>query len=132
MQNYEKEIKDLHQFFEDYLSGKVDATILTPFTTVLDDNFTIVGDNGAIMNRDDIVTYVRDGYNQRPDFSIWTENVALKHHVNGILVATYEEWQGNEGVTTSRTSTVLFKEDATMRNGLIWLHVHESGLKEVE
>jgi len=132
MQNFAKEIKDLHQFFEDYLSGKLPADDLTPFESVLDSGFTIVTSDGAVMTYDDIVGYVRDGHNQRPDFTIWTENVALKQHVNGMVVATYEEWQRINGVTTSRTSTVVFKEDADARNSVIWLHVHESGLKEVD
>lgn len=135
MENHAKEIQEiqeLHQFFEDYLSGKIASEPMTRFENSMDSSFTIITSDGAIIDRDGIIGYVRDAHNQRPNFRIWTENVTLCQDFGGLLIVTYEEWQTNDGITTSRTSTVVFKENATQPNGLIWLHVHESGLKTVE
>ncbi|MGJ3239992.1 MAG: hypothetical protein ACFE0Q_14870 [Anaerolineae bacterium] len=131
MDNYAQEIHDLHQFFEDYLVGRRSHDPMTRFTGVTDDHFTIVGSDGTVMNRDAIIGYVRDNYSKRPNFSIWTEQVSLRQHLNGILIVTYEEWQTIDSVTTVRTSTVAFAEDDQQPNGLRWLHVHESGLRTV-
>ena len=131
MENYAQEIHDLHQFFEDYLSGKIEPGPMERFESVLDEGFTIIVSDGAIMNRDDIVGYVRDSHAQRPSFRIWTENVILRHHIGEVMLVSYEEWQTINDTTTCRTSTVAFKEDATLPNGVRWLYVHESGLKEV-
>lgn len=131
MEAYAQEIHDLHQFFQGYLLGEIAPDLMERFETVTDTGFTIVTADGAVIDRDGIATYIRDGHGSRPEFTIWTENVALKQHVGDILIVTYEEWQTIKGVTTSRTSTVVFKEDASLPNGLRWLHVHESGLKEI-
>lgn len=131
MENYQQEIHDLHQFFEDYLSGKIDPGPMALFENSLDSGFTIISSEGNIIDRDGIIDYVRNAHAQRPNFRIWTENVTLRQHIGDVMLVSYEEWQTIDETTTSRTSTVAFKEDATMPNGLIWLYVHESGLKEV-
>lgn len=132
MQNYEQEIHDLHQFFQGYLLGEIAPELMDRFSSVTDANFTIVTAEGAVIDRQGIEDYIRNAHASRPEFTIWTENVALKQHIGDMLIVTYEEWQTIKAVTTSRTSTVVFQEDASLRNGLRWLHVHESGLKEVE
>lgn len=132
MQLYEQEIHDLHQFFQAYLLGDIAPELMQRFEDVTDENFTIVTAEGVVIDREGIARYIREGHASRPNFRIWTENVSLKQHIGDILIVTYEEWQTINDVTTSRTSTVVFKEDSTLPNGLRWLHVHESGLKEVE
>lgn len=132
MQNYEQEIHDLHQFFQAYLLGDIDPELMERFEDVTDTNFTIVTAEGVVIDREGITQYIRDGHGSRPNFRIWTENVSLKQQFDTVLIVTYEEWQTINHVTTSRTSTVVFKVDSNLPNGLRWLHVHESGLKEVE
>lgn len=131
MEAYAQEIHDLHHFFQGYLLGEIAPELMERFESVTDSGFTIVTADGAVIDREGITNYIRDGHGSRPEFTIWTENVVLKQRVGDILIVTYEEWQTIKGVTTSRTSTVVFKEDASLPNGLCWLHVHESGLKEV-
>lgn len=132
MENYAKEIQDLHHFFENYLSGKIAPETIDRFQSSMDSSFTIITSDGSVMNRDNIADYVRNAHNQRLNFRIWTENVVLRQHSGDVMLVSYEEWQTIDDTTTSRTSTVAFKEDATLPNGLIWLYVHESGLKTVE
>ncbi|MEM9954746.1 MAG: hypothetical protein AAF846_24275 [Chloroflexota bacterium] len=132
MQNYEREIRDLHQFFQDYFLGLIQKTDITRFATCLADGFTIVFSNGNHLSRTAIIDAVRDGYGQHNNCHIWIENVQLRQHIHEVLIVTYEEWQTLNDVTTKRTSTVTFLEDSSKPNDLAWLHVHESGLKEVE
>jgi hypothetical protein len=47
----------------------------------------------------------------------------------GFWLATYEEWQAVEGETSGRLSTALFRERAGTRNGVEWLHVHETAIR---
>lgn len=131
MENYEKEIKDLHQFFEDYALGISQRTDVTRFANVLDDQFVIVASSGNIATRIQSIDIIKSGYGQRDSFKIWIENVVLRQHIHDIFIVTYEEWQTIDDVTTKRMSTVIFQEDESKPNELIWLHVHESGLQEV-
>jgi hypothetical protein len=132
MEKYVKEIRDLHQYFQDYLLGNIDAESMDYFDRVIDTSFTIVTDDGGILDFDGIKDYVRNMYGQRSHFRIWTENVTLKQHIGNVMVVTYEEWQTIDDTSTVRVSTGIFREDADAPNGLVWLHVHESGYRTVE
>ena len=72
------------------------------------------------------------GYRHRDNCKIWIENTQLRQQHGDLLIVSYEEWQTIDAITTSRTSTVVFRDDDTQPNGLIWLYVHESGLKDVD
>lgn len=127
--NYEQEIIDLHQFFQDYFTGVLPAEDISHFDGVMAEDFTIVAADGRIADRKTIFNIIQASHNQRSDFKIWIEKVVLQQRVGDISIVTYEEWQQSAESTTSRTSTAIFKEDASLPNQLRWLHVHESGLQ---
>lgn len=130
--SYAKEIEDLHQFFQDYFSGKLPAEAIERFINTLDTEFALVNASGNTADRHTIIDAIRQAHAQRPDIKIWIEQPHLRHESGDLLVATYEEWQTLAGKTTQRQSTVIFERDETLPNGLRWLHVHESGLKIIE
>ncbi|MGB7337286.1 MAG: hypothetical protein WBC91_00225 [Phototrophicaceae bacterium] len=132
MTNYEKEIKDLHQFFEDYFVGRIPASAVTRFETSVAEGFHLVEASGKIINREEIIAMMHGGYRHRDNCKIWIENTQLRQQHGDLLIVSYEEWQTIDAITTSRTSTVVFRDDDTQPNGLIWLYVHESGLKDVD
>lgn len=131
---YEQEIIDLHQYFEDWFIGKLEKTEtrVSRLADVLADNFHIIASDGHITTRDTLIPALFNAYGTRSDFRIWIENVVIQQQVNDISVVTYEEWQSSDGQMTTRTCTVIFRENTSAPNGVIWLHVHESGLRPVE
>lgn len=123
-----KEIAELHQFFQDYFRGLLAAEAIMRFTDTLGEGFTLIDSAGRITEREAIISAIRRAHGTRSDIKIWTEKPVLRHQDGALWVATYEEWQTAAGQTTQRQSTVVFGRDASAPNGLVWLHVHESGL----
>ena len=62
----------------------------------------------------------------RPGIQIWIEHVRVLEEDHALVVAEYEEWQEEGREITSRHSTVVFRRDDAMPNGLEWLRVHET------
>ena len=124
----ETEITQLHQFFVDWYCGKLPLREehFIRLTSVLADGFTLITPEGSSLDKQTIIETIRYSYDSRKDFHIWIENIKIKLQVNDLVLATYEEWQESQGKTTSRVSTVLFRERSGTPNGLIWVHVHET------
>lgn len=125
-----KEIAELHQFFQDYFRGVIDPVAISRFVDAMGDGFTIINSAGHIADRTTIINVIRNAHNQRHNIKIWTENHQIRQIKEGLIVATYEEWQTTDE-TTQRQATVVFQQDEAAPNGLLWLHVHESGLRVV-
>jgi hypothetical protein len=130
---YEQEVIDLHQYFEDWFTGKLEKIEANAarLATVMAQNFHIIASDGRMTARDALLSGLFNAHATRPDFRIWIENTVVRQQIHDITIVTYEEWQSTNGTTTTRTSTVIFREDAAAPNGVGWLHVHESGLREV-
>lgn len=131
IQRAEREIIELHQFFEDYYLGECSVDSITRFSGVLSRRFLIVDSLSTITNRSQIIESVRKNYAKRSNFRIWIKNVSLRYHHENLLIASYEEWQSFGDDTTIRYSTVVFLERSDMPNGLQWLHVRESGIQTI-
>lgn len=127
----ENEVIELHQFFQDWFNGELQPTAenYARFADVLSADFIIVGPDGNITEREPLIAGLRSAHNSQSDFKIWIENFQFRHQEGNVAVATYEEWQtAAEGETNARLSTVVFREEAGMPNGVVWLHVHETWL----
>jgi hypothetical protein len=129
---YSREIVDLHQFFEDWFSGKLDLTDANfrRFESVIADGFALIDPGGVITERETLIPRLRAAHNTRPNVRVWIENIRLHHYVGDILLVTYEEWQESGDQTTARLSTALFRDKPDAPNGLEWLHVHETWLPD--
>lgn len=126
-----QDIEDLHDFFVGWYNGKLpDSAFESEFAARLDPAFTIIMPNGVELDYDSLSYAMRDSFGKNPGFRIEIRNVRLVHATAETAVATYEEWQFQEGdgadSATSRVSTVLFERGER----LTWLHVHETWLPE--
>lgn len=133
--NAEKEVVDLHQFFQDWFNGTIPNTDeqFARFADVMAESFGMVPPNGRFVTCAPLLEGLRGSYgrSQQAPGRIWIENFVTRQTGPDWLFATYEEWQTFNGKTTSRLSSVLFEENEAAPNGLIWLHVHETWLEAV-
>lgn len=130
MAAFAKEITDLHQFFQDYFTGILESDAISRFTKTLGSGFTLIDSAGTITGREQITGIIKSLHGARPGIKIWTDNHHLRQQHGNILIATYEEWQQtHDDDPTKRQATVVFQQYEAAPNGLLWLYVHESGLR---
>ena len=126
----EREIVELHQFFQDWYRGNDDAEF-DRFDQALSDGFIIIMPDGRILGRDIIIEAVRGQHDSDSQAELEIRNVRLHEVHDNTAIFTYEEWQGRGGEDMrGRLSSVVFAFDDQAPNGLVWLHVHETWLPE--
>ena len=132
--SFAAEIGDLHRVLEDWLGGVAPRTAdaYRGFSDAIADDFIIIAPDGSVTARDPVVARIEalHGIHAGPQnsFRIRIENCALRIDNGPYCLGTYEEWQDLAGRTTARLSTVLFRRRAGARNGLEWVHLHETWL----
>ncbi len=129
---WKREIIELHQFFEKWLSGKAAATdaVFERFEGVIGEAFEIIGPDGTVLDREPLIMSLRAAHGTRLGLRIWIEKPRIRFETDQLRVATYEEWQERDGKTAIRLSTVVFGLDDKKINGHEWLHVHETWIDE--
>jgi len=132
MTDYEREIVELHQFFEDWFIGRLENTdaAFARFAEAMGPGFHIVNPSGRLTARPALMAGLRNAYNTWDKGRIWIKNVQVRGQYDTISIVTYEEWQAVGEAEGGRLSTVVFNADAKAVNGLLWLHVHETWLPE--
>jgi hypothetical protein len=125
------EVKELHQFFEDWLTGRRPETesAFERVERALGPSFRLIDPSGRERRRGDIQEGLRTGYGSEPDLTIQVRDVQVMEEGENLLLATYEEWQETGDSTDGRLSTVLFRRDGAATNGLRWAHVHETWIQ---
>lgn len=128
--NWHAEIVDLHAFFEGWLGGALPNSdeVFARLPDTMAEGFALVGPDGRLRERGDVLAWLRPAHGSRPGWRIWIERPQLRLAHGDILCCTYEEHQAGGGHTNARLSTVLFRARPGAPNGLEWLHVHESWL----
>lgn len=123
-----KEIETLHRSFDDWFNGRVPSTLdnFSLIESVLGESFVIVMPEGNKLERTPLLQSLYEAHSSRTDIRIWIKNVRIVSEDEALVVAEYEEWQEDGGQMTSRYSTVVFRRNGTMPNGLEWLRVHET------
>jgi hypothetical protein len=127
---YEREIHELHQFFQAWFSGSIPQTEanFARVTAALAPTFGLISPDGTLAEYATVIDWLRGGYGTRPGFRLWVEEVALRHQQGDLILATYVERQQIGEQTNARLSSALFQQDAAAPNGVVWLHVHETWL----
>jgi hypothetical protein len=127
-----REIVELHQFFENWLSGKLAKHELAfaRFTTAIAPSMTLITTEGKILGYEQLVDWIDSAHGSEPGFALWVEEIALRGTFGPVALLTYEEWQDRTEGRNVRLTTVLFEEYLDAPNGVRWLHVHESSMKE--
>jgi len=128
------EVVDLHRFFVAWFCGQLPQTetAFARLSKVLAEGMVLISPAGTIQTRGQILLWISQAYGSRaemsPPFRIWIEDFRLRHHRDGLALATYIEWQEVAGQTNARLSSALFAEKPDSPNGVVWLHVHETAL----
>lgn len=127
----EHEIRELHDFFQGWLEGRLPATdeVFARFTRAAAAGFTLIGPDGSMARREETAAWIRAAHGTRPGLRLWTDEHALHASGTDWALATYREWQTHDGVTTVRISTALLGADDEAPTGLSWIHVHETWLE---
>lgn len=125
---YEKEIIELHQFFEDWFTGRLPKTreAFDRMEKATGDEFVIVMPQGKKVGRGPLLTGLFEAHGAQKDLRIWIEKVRIHAEDNPLVVIEYEEWQKSGGEPVSRYSTAIFRKKANGPNELEWVHVHET------
>jgi len=127
-----REVVELHDFFQSWFEGRPDPTDASfeRFAGVMAEGFRIVSPGGGCMARDEILDLVRDahGSHRGKGFRLWIERYEGRLIDEGLLLATYEEWQETNGRRRGRLSSALLRSRPGLPNDVEWLHVHETWL----
>ena len=116
------EIDELHAFFEAYFLGTIPADDVSRFAGVLDDDFTIVGPDGSVNTRAETIAMVQQGHAHTSAMTLTTRDHELIHADESTVIASYVEHHGwADGRENERLTTVVFRVDDSMSNGLRWL-----------
>lgn len=122
---FEREVKELHAFFERWFVGSAGRAELERLD-VLDDSFHMIDPDGRLHNVEHVRCAIADAYGRR---SMLIEIRNVQVHPSA-PIGTYEEWQTADGSTTGRISSAVMKSDPSAPNGLRWMHLHETWLPD--
>lgn len=127
-----REIMDLHNFFEDWIAGKLPKTTksFARFETVLHTRFRHISPTGTMLDKNAMIRQLWEAYASDPEIKIWIGSFSIRMHFEWGTLATYKEWQQRGDSVRGRISTVLFLQHPDRPNGLEWLHVHETWFSE--
>jgi len=128
----EREIRHMHIVIRDWLAGSLpdDDTAFAGFRDVLAPAFEIIYPSADRQPRADLLDLFRDAHGMQAatGFEIAIREVRDRFTLGNARVLTYEEWQTTPEHTDARLTTVIFRPDPEQRNGVAWLHVHETAL----
>jgi len=127
-----KEIQELHQFFEGWLSGRLPKTdeAFDRVENALAPGFQLIHPAGKYRAREKILSGLRQAHGSAPSLAIEIREPSLLRAGKDLILAGYEEWQSSADGTDGRISTALFGRDSGRPNNLVWQHVHETWLQE--
>ena len=131
-----REVEELHEFFEQWFLGKLEATDenFGRFADVMHEQFEIVAPDGTRTPRESLLRRLRQAHGfqagQSETYRIRVENVAVRDAAERVHIVTYEEWQRTGAGDKGRISTAVMRDREGRPNGLEWLHVHETWMPE--
>ncbi len=126
----QREVLGLHQFFEDWFAGRIDAgpDSFARCTNVLAPEFTLINPDGERTDRPDLLERLQaaHGHAGHTYFHIRIADVESRRLADGLWLVTYQEWQETDGFITARWSSAILREATGPDNGLTWVHVQET------
>lgn len=112
-QQCEKEVLELHQALEDWLSGNA-TNADTTFARIVDvhaSNFTYVTPEGEIVSHELLFTELKQAHGIKgKTFQIRIENLRSVASTDELCAVTYEEWHYLPDALTRRQSTAIFRK----------------------
>jgi hypothetical protein len=128
MEAWNREIVELHEFFEGYFLGAIDADDVGRLEAALAPDFTIVGPGGRESTRAQTVAAIREAHAHTSRLKVTITDARLLDDLPDVVIARYVEHHELAGTTNERLSTVVFSRAPEMPNGLRWRTVHETWL----
>ena len=127
MENIEKEITELHQFFESWYRGKIENSeqSFSRMADVLAAEFALVTPDGHVVEREQLLDLMRTEYATKPEIRIWVENCRLRFSDQNVFIAIYEEHGINNNRERVSLITAVLRENQQQLNGLEWVHLSE-------
>ena len=135
-QDCEREVIELHRFFERWFSGELPDTdeAFARFESVMGSDFEIISPSGKRMDRSELIDSLRGAHGRwsrdRIRGRIWIEDVNVRYIEGQNALVLYEEWQEIDGQTRGRLSSAVFSLADGAPNGVVWRHLHEVWLPE--
>lgn len=128
------EVVSLHRFFERWMGGVLDRTedAFERVRAALAPEFEMLTRVGVRLDRDRLLESVWENHGTREGFAIGIRDVRVRALGDGYALATYQEWQTSPDGEDGRLSTALFRVDDAAPGGVVWVHVHESGIETGE
>ena len=128
MDDWQREIDELHAFFEAYFLGTNHS--MDRVEQALAPDFTMVGAHGVTSDRAATVAAISDGHGHTQSLRIVCSEHRLLAETDELVVAAYVESHELAERSNHRQSTVIFRRDAAAPNGLLWVRVHETWLTD--
>ena len=124
---YEKEIRELHAFFEAWYRGTIDDSdgSFSRVENALAPGFTLITSGGQIIARNQLLALLRAEYATKPDIGMWVENVQLRLEAGDIVLVNYEEHGTTANGKQSTLITAVLRKNPEQQNGMEWIHIHE-------
>ena len=121
------EIEELHVVFEAWLAGRGEAS-LDRVESALASDFEIVSPEGRLLERAPLLEGLGQARGRQGEgFRIEVRAVRARETPEGLVIATYEEWQWRPGEPErGRLSSALLRPRSA--GGFDWLQVHETWL----
>lgn len=126
----EKEIVELHEFFEGWFSGRLTGNEISVLDDVIHDEFVLITPHADQIDKSSLKEIISSNYGKIIDQKIWVENIRIRSIFDGVILATYNECQKKNNVETCRLSSALFKKDPSTRNQIKWFHLHETFIEK--
>lgn len=124
MDAWEREIVELHDFFEGYFLGTRDD--LERCDAALDQDFTMAGPDGTVAGKVATMAAIEAGYQHTDLLRILVTQTRLIAESPELVVAEYVESHELASRRNHRRSSVTFRRDPQGPNGLRWVHVQET------
>ena len=132
-QQCEREVLELHQALEDWLSGNA-ANADATFARIIDvhaSNFTYVTPEGEIISHELLFSGLKEAYSIKgKTFQIRIENLRTVAATDDLCAVTYEEWHSSPDTLTRRQSTAIFRNKSGNPSDAEWVHIQETWLAD--
>jgi hypothetical protein len=134
MDNIEKEITELHQFFESWYRGELENTepSFSRLADVLAAEFALVTPDGHVVERQQLLDLMRTEYATKPEIKIWIENCRLRFSDQNVFIVIYEEHGIDKNRKRVSLITAVLQKNQQQVNGLEWVHISEVHLPSPE
>lgn len=131
-----EEIEVVHRFITAWFRGETpntDEAFAAGLADRLAPGFVNIQPAGRVLERDHLLSPIRDAHGANPEFGITISDTTLRHvdDPGELVLATYVETQTgarhSTPPTNARISTVLMRRDAGTGR-LDWMHLHETAV----